>query len=120
MEKSAGTKKLEALFADLPPAQRQIADALRRAIRAEGPALLEDVKWNSPAWAGQKLVLCLMVYDSHLNLGFYRGAELAERHPTIEGTGKSLRHIKIHGAADAKLASVHAAIRDAIQLDASG
>lgn len=120
MVASAGTKKLEAVFAALPPEQRAIADALRRAIRAEGPALVEDVKWNSPAWGGQKLVLCLMVFDTHLNLGFYRGAELAKRHPSIEGTGKSIRHIKIHGAADAKLASVRAAIRDAIELDAAG
>ncbi|MCI4330083.1 MAG: DUF1801 domain-containing protein [Thermoplasmata archaeon] len=120
MAASAGTKKLEAVFSALPPEQRAIADALRRAIRAEGPTLVEDVKWNSPAWGGQKLVFCLMIFDSHLNLGFFRGAELAKRHPSIEGTGKSLRHIKIRGAADAKLVSVRAAIRDAIKLDASG
>jgi hypothetical protein len=120
MAKTAGTKKLETVFAALPPEQRRIAEALRRAIRAEGPTLVEDVKWNAPVWGGQKLVFCLMVYDDHLNLGFWRGAELAEGHPTIEGTGKSLRHIKVHGPGDARLASVRAAIRDAIRLDASG
>jgi hypothetical protein len=118
MPKSEGTRKLEAVFAALPPEQRTIATALRKAIRDEGPELAEDVKWNSPVWGGRKLAICLMVFDTHLNLGFFRGAELAVRHPTIEGTGKALRHIKIHGAGDAKLPSVKAAIRDAIRLDA--
>jgi hypothetical protein len=118
MARSEGTQKLEAVFAELPPEQRKIADALRKAIRAEGPGLAEDVKWNAPVWGGRRLVVCLMIFDSHLNLGFFRGAELAAKHPTVEGTGKSLRHIKIHGAADAKLPSVTAAVRDAIRLDA--
>jgi hypothetical protein len=118
MAKTEGTKKLEAILAKLPKDQRAIADALRTAIRSEAPALTEDVKWGSPMWSGRKLVLSLMIFDRHINLGFWRGAELAERHPLIEGTGKSIRHIKVHAASDAKLASVHAAIRDAVRLDA--
>jgi hypothetical protein len=117
MARSDGTERLEAVFAKLPKGQRAIADALRRAIRSEAPALSEDVKWSAPVWGGRKLVFCLMIYDDHLNLGFWRGAELVERHPSIEGTGKSLRHIQIHAVADAKLASVRAAIRDAVRLD---
>jgi hypothetical protein len=116
--KSDGTKRLEAVFAGLPKGQRAIAEAVRKAILAEASTLSEDVKWRAPVWSGRKLVFSLMVYDDHLNLGFWRGAELAERHPSIEGTGKSLRHIKLHAAGDAGLASVRSAIRDAVQLDA--
>jgi hypothetical protein len=118
MAKSDGTTRLEAVFAALPPEQRKLADALRRTIRAEGPELTEDVKWNAPVWGGRKLVFCLMVYDDHINLGFFHGADLAAKHPTIEGTGKGLRHIKVQRPADAKLPSVKAAIRDALRRDA--
>lgn len=113
-----GTKRLEAVFAALDPERRAVADALRVAIRAAGPDLVEDVKWNSPVWTGEKMVFCLMVYDHHINLGFWRGAELANRHPAIVGTGKSLRHLRIPTPNDATKAPVRAAIRDAIRLDA--
>jgi hypothetical protein len=113
-----GTKRLETVFSDLDPDRQAVAVALRSAIRAAGPELVEDVKWRAPVWSGRKLVFCLMVYDHHINLGFWRGAELSERHPAIVGSGKSLRHIRIPAPKDAKSATVRAAIRDAIRLDA--
>lgn len=118
MAAAPGTRKMDAVFAALPPEQLRLAKALRQAIGAAGPELVEDVKWNAPVWTGRKMVFCLMLYDDHINLGFWRGAELAKRYPLIVGTGKSLRHIKVRGPADAKLAPVRAAIRDAIRLDA--
>jgi hypothetical protein len=113
-----GTKRLEAVFATLDPDRKAVADALRAEIRAAGPGLSEDVKWRAPVWSGRRLVFCLMVYDRHVNLGFWHGAELAERHPAIVGIGKSLRHIRIPAAKDARSAAVRAAIRDAVRLDA--
>jgi hypothetical protein len=113
-----GRKRLDAVLAGLDAERKAVAVALRAAIRAAGPELLEDVKWRSPVWTGRKLVFCLMVYDHHVNLGFWRGAELVDRHPAIVGSGKSLRHIRIPAPKDAKSAVVRAAIRDAIRLDA--
>jgi hypothetical protein len=114
-----GTQKLEAVLAPLDAERRAVADALRKEIRARGPHLREDVKWAAPVWSGTGLVIGLMIFDHHINLGFFRGAELAERHPAIAGTGKSLRHIRIPTPKDARSAAVRAAIRDAIRLDAA-
>jgi hypothetical protein len=113
-----GTKRVEAVLRALDPERRAVADALRAAIRAAGPDLAEDVKWNSPVWSGRNLVFCLMVYDRHINLGFWHGAELAANHPAIVGTGKSLRHIRIPTPKDATTAPVRAALRAAVRLDA--
>jgi Domain of unknown function (DU1801) len=33
-------------------------------------------------------------YSGHVNLGFYRGAELPDPHRVLEGTGKKMRHIR--------------------------
>jgi hypothetical protein len=117
MEISQGSKRLEAVLKDLDADRNAVAVALRSSIRAAGPELVEDVKWRAPVWSGRKLVFCLMVYDRHINLGFWRGAELSERHPAIVGSGKSLRHIRIPAPKDAKSVAVRAAIRDAIRLD---
>jgi hypothetical protein len=37
----------------------------------------------------------IAVYAEHLNLGFYHGATLPDPDALLEGTGKSLRHIKV-------------------------
>lgn len=118
MAKDAGTKRLEEVLNALDPERKAVAAALRAAILAAGPDLAEDVKWAAPVRTGRKLVFCLMVYDSHINLGFWQGAQLTAAHPAIVGTGKSLRHIRIPTPKDAKSAAVRAAIRDAVRLDA--
>jgi len=113
-----GAHRLDRVVEALDPERKAVAEALRAAIRAAGPGLSEDVKWRAPVWSGRKLVFCLMVYDRHINLGFWQGAELGKRHPAIVGSGKSLRHIRIGAPNDAKSTVVRAAIRDAIRLDA--
>ena len=54
------------------------------------------------------------VQGTHVNLGFYHGASLADRDGLLEGTGKKLRHIKIRSVSDAKSAAVAALLRQAI------
>lgn len=56
------------------------------------------------------------VFKSHVNLGFFRGAELADPKQILEGSGKFMRHVKLgggracDGAALAKL--IHEAYAD--------
>ena len=35
------------------------------------------------------------VFTAHVNVGFFRGADIADPHGILEGTGKSMRHIKL-------------------------
>jgi len=43
------------------------------------------------------------VFNAHVNVGFFRGAELADPVSLLEGTGKYMRHVKLRldGAIDA-------------------
>jgi hypothetical protein len=34
-------------------------------------------------------------FRAHVNVGFFRGAELADPHRLLEGTGKLMRHVKL-------------------------
>lgn len=111
--------KVDAIIADLPPELRRIARELRRAILSVAPSLEECVKWNVPNWKGRQLVLCLMVYPDHLNLGLWRGAELAPSFRMVEGTGKSLRHIKVKSATQANSSEVRKVVQAAVSLDAA-
>jgi hypothetical protein len=108
---------IDRLFADLPNSYRAIAKALRGAILAEAPELHETIKWNNPFWVGRSDVLCLQCYDDHVNLGLLRGAELTDRFPRLEGTGRHMRHVKVTDPTDARSPELRRLIRAAARLD---
>jgi len=43
----------------------------------------------------------ILPHKKWVNLGFYKGALLLDKNNLLEGTGKKLRHIKIHTLEDA-------------------
>lgn len=54
------------------------------------------------------------VQKSHVNLGFYYGASLADADGLLEGTGKKLRHVKIRSLDFAGSPAVTALLKAAI------
>ncbi len=56
------------------------------------------------------------VFTDHVNVGFFRGAEIADRDGLLEGTGKSMRHVKLRPRdeidAGALMKLIEAAYRD--------
>ncbi|HZY71440.1 MAG TPA: DUF1801 domain-containing protein [Thermoplasmata archaeon] len=107
---------IDGLDRDLRPIGRQ----LLRLIRTHAPGLQERFLWGNPVWSGRSNAIYLMLHRDHINLGFFRGAELAPRFPEIEGTGKSLRHVKVRSLKDAERASLARMIRAAAALDRTG
>lgn len=75
------------------------------------------MKWGNPFWVGKRDVLCLPCYPDHVNFGVMQGAELASRFPRIEGTGKSMRHVKVRSVKDARSAEIAEIVRAADELD---
>jgi hypothetical protein len=55
-------------------------------------------------------------FRAHVNVGFFRGAELADPQGLLEGTGRFMRHVKLRPDkefdADALSALIHAAYAD--------
>lgn len=56
----------------------------------------------------------IMPNKSWVNLGFYKGALLADTNGLLEGTGKSLRHVKTHSLEDANRPEVKELLRLAL------
>lgn len=56
----------------------------------------------------------IAVQPSHINLGFYHGTSLADPCGLLEGTGKNLRHVKIHDSASANNRAIAKLLRQAI------
>lgn len=49
----------------------------------------------------------IALFKARMNLGFYYGSDLPDPKNLLEGTGKSLRHIKISHAAQLKDPALH-------------
>ena len=56
------------------------------------------------------------VFTAHVNVGFFRGAELADPAQLLEGTGKYMRHVKLRPEGDvdstALMELIHTAYTD--------
>lgn len=56
----------------------------------------ETVKWNNPCFV-VAVSNCLYVaaQDGYVNLGFFEGAALDDPAGLLEGTGETMRHVKV-------------------------
>ena len=52
-------------------------------------------------------------FTAHVNVGFFRGAELADPAGLLEGTGKFMRHVKLRPGAPVDAAALQALIATA-------
>ncbi|MEZ5595213.1 MAG: DUF1801 domain-containing protein [Pseudomonadales bacterium] len=53
------------------------------------------------------------VFRAHVNVGFFRGAELPDPAGLLEGTGRFMRHVKLRPDTPANEAALERLIRDA-------
>jgi len=52
-------------------------------------------------------------FKAHVNVGFFRGAEIADPAGLLEGTGRYMRHVKLRPASDVNTAELHTLIMTA-------
>ncbi len=69
--------------------------------RAGGDDVREVLHDGQPtACAGDAAFGYVAVYTAHVNVGFFRGAALADPMGILEGTGKFMRHVKLKPGSD--------------------
>lgn len=92
----------EDVIADAKPTVQAIAHAIR-ALFAEVMPNITEVAWPKQKIAGygvgpkkmSEQFCYLAMFENHVNLGFYYGADLDDPKNLLEGSGKAMRHIKI-------------------------
>lgn len=116
-DNKAKGKDVEAYVKSIEPGKRAHVEALRRFVKKEAPDLREAIRWGNLSWLGNKDVCWVLVYDEHVNFGFHNGALLKDPKGLLEGTGKRLRHVKIHEAKDIRPKEFGALLKQAVALD---
>ena len=76
------------------------------------------------ACVGDAAFAYVNAFTAHVNVGFFRGAELSDPDGLLEGTGKFMRHVKIRPGSEidseALMRLIHAAYADIKQRLSSG
>ena len=100
---------------------------MRAIIRAVDSSTVETVRLGDHAatyGVGPKKMTdgyaYIMPMRGYVNLGFYQGAELADPERLLEGTGKSLRHVKIRSLAEANRPAVRTLVAASLARRRSG
>ena len=97
--------------------QKSVAKKLRQMIKTVRPKLTEDVKWGFPCYtSGGKCICSFMAMKETVNFVLYYGAELDDPGDLIEGTGKSMRHVKLRSVKDIRKPMFLKFIKESVKL----
>ena len=100
--------------ADQPPKNRTLIRALRAFVARSAPQLTESVKYGNGCWLNGKAPVAYVYSDEgYVQLGFFRGASLADPRRLLEGKGAYVRHVKVRAVGDVDEAAFAALLRQA-------
>jgi hypothetical protein len=83
-----------------PSEQKQIMERIRQLIHESMPGITEEFKWSRPVFKAKKDFAYLQATKAHVSLGFFNFQELEDKGSRLEGTGKSMRHVKLKTVGD--------------------
>lgn len=76
--------------------QREIMKAIRTLIQQTVPNVTEEFKWSRPVFKKTKDFAYFLTTKNYVTVGFTKDFEkLYDPNKLLEGTGKTMRHIKL-------------------------
>ena len=100
----------------VPAALRPTLNAGRRTIKALAPKGTREVAyrtWPIRYYVGDLPVCGIGSYPRWVSVYFFGGADLEDPDGILEGTGKAMRHVKLHAVKDADAPALKRMIRRA-------
>src|SRR4051812_8320326 len=94
--------KIQKFFLKLPVEKQKLAMQLRDVILNADKKITEDIKWNQLTFVykGNLAFIYTLSKQPYINLGFMQALSLSDPKKLFEGTGKSMRHIKVYSEKD--------------------
>jgi len=96
----------------------EIAQGLRRLVKKTVAGSRESVNpWKLPTFESNGPMCYFSAGKNHVTFGFLRGTSLPDPAKLLEGTGKNLRHVKLHSAEDLRKPALKKLIQAAARLN---
>ena len=108
-----GGTTVDEYIAKQKPALQEIAKNLHNLVKKAAPELREEMKWGFPCYVGTDNICNIMVTGKWVDLGFFRGVDLKDTKGLLEGSGKGMKHIKIHRLEDIDTVATTAMVKQA-------
>ena len=80
--------------------QIKLLEILRQLIHESVSNISEAIKWGFPVFSNKKDFVYFRCSKKHITLGFYNFEKIEDFENLLEGTGNTLRHIKIKSKDD--------------------
>jgi hypothetical protein len=108
---------VDAYVAGLGDWRGEIVSALRKLIREAAPDATESIKWGQPVYELNGPFAHMKAFKSHVNFGFWRGAEMEDPKGFLTGTGDRMRHVELRSLADIDAPILQSMVRTAVALN---
>jgi hypothetical protein len=96
----------------------EIAQGLRRLVKKTVAGSRESVNpWKLPTFESNGPMCYFSAGKNHVTFGFLRGTSLPDPAKLLEGTGKNLRHVKLHSVEDLRKPALKKLIQAAARLN---
>jgi hypothetical protein len=106
---------VDAYIANIDPSLRALAEDVRLITKTAVPDASESLKMGIPTFSLDGVnVAAIADYNHHINLYFFSGAKLTSK--LLEGTGRSMRHIRIRTPSDIRQVEFVRLLKEAARL----
>jgi len=95
-------KEVTTYIENAEESQQKILADLRKLILSVDPNTNEQYKWSRPVYSIEKDFCYLKTTKKHVTLGFFEFDKISTNKHLIEGTGKSMRHVKLSSVNEIK------------------
>ncbi len=90
-----GDKTIEGYVAALDGWRADVVQRLVSLVGKTAPDATSSIKWAQPVFEDHGPFAYVRAFSKHVNLGFWRGAELMDLDARLHSGGKKMAHIKI-------------------------
>lgn len=90
---------------------------LRALVLESAPAAREAYKWAQPVYELSGPFCYMKAFKSHINFGFWRGAELTDPLGLLGGSGNKMRHVRLTQVDDIQEEAFRDFVHQAVHLN---
>ncbi len=112
-------KRIQDYLLKLPDNKREIALYLRDLVLLVDPRIEEGIKWgNITFFMGKFNFLFIYTFKqvSYMNLGFFFATKLSDPKNLFEGSGQTMRHIKVNSLKNIPDTHIKKWVKETLQL----
>lgn len=108
-------KEVSTYIEETEETHKSILVALRKLILSVAPKAEEQFKWSRPVYALEKDFCYLKTTKKHVTLGFFDFNKIKTNKELIEGTGQSMRHVKLSDVSEIKSFKIKEMLKEVLK-----